>query len=184
MTREELFAKAQKPAEEALRLYVYLQSKTRTAPKCPIGGGEDFSIWYTPGVAAPCRAIQRQPDLVYGHTKQGEFHCGCVGRHQSPWFGRHRPGRRLVGHGRPGAAFQVSGRRGCGADLPWDQRSGGDHSDRQTPEPSLARSILKISPCPSVSTSLRNVEEPVPSLCGTTISREQGPCFWRPCAPL
>jgi malate dehydrogenase (oxaloacetate-decarboxylating) len=69
-TREELLAKAQKPAEEALRLHAYYKGKIQTAPKCPIRGVEDFSIWYTPGVAAPCRANQRQPDLVYEHTNK------------------------------------------------------------------------------------------------------------------
>lgn len=70
MTREELLAKAQKPAEEALRLHAYYKGKIQTALKCPIRGIEDFSIWYTPGVAAPCRAIQRQPDLVYEYTNK------------------------------------------------------------------------------------------------------------------
>ena len=69
-TREELLAKAQKPAEEALRLHAYYKGKIQMALKCPIRGVEDFSIWYTPGVAAPCRAIQRQPDLVYEYTNK------------------------------------------------------------------------------------------------------------------
>jgi malate dehydrogenase (oxaloacetate-decarboxylating) len=30
----------------------------------------DFAIWYTPGVAAPCRAIQADPELVYEHTNK------------------------------------------------------------------------------------------------------------------
>jgi len=29
---------------------------------------KDFAIWYTPGVAAPCKAIQADPELVYEHT--------------------------------------------------------------------------------------------------------------------
>jgi malate dehydrogenase (oxaloacetate-decarboxylating) len=69
-TPEELLAKARKPNEEALRLHAYYKGKIQTAPKCPIRGVEDFSIWYTPGVAAPCRAIQSQPDLVYEHTNK------------------------------------------------------------------------------------------------------------------
>lgn len=69
-TPEELLAKAQKPAEEALRFHAYYKGKIQTAPKCPIRGIADFSIWYTPGVAAPCRAIQAQPDLVCEHTNK------------------------------------------------------------------------------------------------------------------
>src|SRR5574341_1014873 len=70
-TPEELLTKAQKPAEEALRLHAFYKGKIQTAPKCPIRGLEDFSIWYTPGVAAPCRAIQQHPELVYEHTNKG-----------------------------------------------------------------------------------------------------------------
>lgn len=69
-TPEELLAKAQKPAEEALRLHALYNGKIQTAPKCPIRGMEDFSIWYTPGVAAPCRAIQRDPNRVYEYTNK------------------------------------------------------------------------------------------------------------------
>jgi malate dehydrogenase (oxaloacetate-decarboxylating) len=31
---------------------------------------DDLAVWYSPGVAAPCRAIQKQPDLVYEHTNK------------------------------------------------------------------------------------------------------------------
>lgn len=69
-TPEELLAKAQKPAEEAMRLHRYYQGKIQMAPKCPGRGLDDFSSWYTPGVAAPCRAIQQNPALVYEHTNK------------------------------------------------------------------------------------------------------------------
>jgi malate dehydrogenase (oxaloacetate-decarboxylating) len=32
---------------------------------------EDFAIWYTPGVAAPCRAIEAEPDRSYEYTNRG-----------------------------------------------------------------------------------------------------------------
>jgi malate dehydrogenase (oxaloacetate-decarboxylating) len=38
-------------------------------PKCPISGPEDWSVWYSPGVAAPCKAIVEHPDHVYNYTK-------------------------------------------------------------------------------------------------------------------
>jgi malate dehydrogenase (oxaloacetate-decarboxylating) len=38
--------------------------------KCCVRSFEDFAIWYTPGVAAPCKAIQAAPDLVYEHTNK------------------------------------------------------------------------------------------------------------------
>jgi len=71
LTKEELLAKARKPAEDALRLHPIYRGKVQIAPKCPIRGLDDFSIWYTPGVAAPCRAIQENQDLVYEYTNKG-----------------------------------------------------------------------------------------------------------------
>lgn len=69
-TKDELLAKAKKPAEDALRLHPFYRGKVQIAPKCPIRGLADFSVWYTPGVAAPCKAIQANPDLVYEHTNK------------------------------------------------------------------------------------------------------------------
>ena len=68
--RADLLAKASKPAEEALRLHAYYKGKMQTMPKCAIRSLEDFSIWYTPGVAAPCKAIQADPDLIYDYTNK------------------------------------------------------------------------------------------------------------------
>jgi len=68
---ESLLAKANEPAEEALRLHPYYRGKVQMVPKCAVRGLEDFSIWYTPGVAAPCRAIEHEPALVYEHTNKG-----------------------------------------------------------------------------------------------------------------
>jgi malate dehydrogenase (oxaloacetate-decarboxylating) len=71
LTKEELLAKAKKPAQDALRLHPYYRGKVQTAPKCPIRGLDDFSIWYTPGVAAVCRAIHENGNLAYEHTNKG-----------------------------------------------------------------------------------------------------------------
>lgn len=71
--RAELLAKASKPGEEALRLHAYYKGKMQTMPKCAIRGLEDFSVWYTPGVAAPCKAIQADPDLIYDYTNKGNM---------------------------------------------------------------------------------------------------------------
>ncbi|MFZ1557237.1 MAG: malate dehydrogenase, partial [Nitrospira sp.] len=67
----ELLAKASKPAEEALRLHAYYKGKMQTLPKCAIRSLEDFAVWYTPGVAAPCKAIQAAPDSIYEYTNKG-----------------------------------------------------------------------------------------------------------------
>ncbi len=71
--RADLLAKASKPAEEALRLHAYYKGKMQTMPKCAIRSLEDFSVWYTPGVAAPCKAIQADPDSIYEYTNKGNM---------------------------------------------------------------------------------------------------------------
>jgi malate dehydrogenase (oxaloacetate-decarboxylating) len=68
---EERLARASRPAAEALRLHPFYRGKLQVLPKCAIRGLEDFAIWYSPGVAAPCRAIQADPALVYAHTNKG-----------------------------------------------------------------------------------------------------------------
>lgn len=69
-TTEELLAKAAKPAETAMRLHPFYRGKVQMAAKCPVRDLSDFAIWYTPGVAAPCRAIQASRELVYEHTNK------------------------------------------------------------------------------------------------------------------
>mgnify|MGYP006278613557 CR=1 FL=1 len=60
--------RADEPAREALRLHPFYRGKMESVPKCAIRSLSDFSIWYSPGVAAPCREIARDPDLVYDYT--------------------------------------------------------------------------------------------------------------------
>ena len=69
-TKEELLAKAEQPSEDAMRLHPFYHGKVQMMPKCPVRGFGDFAIWYTPGVAAPCRAIHQTPELVYEHTNK------------------------------------------------------------------------------------------------------------------
>ena len=65
-----LLRKAQKPSVDAMRLHSYYRGKIETVPKGCIRSIDDFAIWYTPGVAAPCRAIEKDPDLVYEYTSK------------------------------------------------------------------------------------------------------------------
>jgi len=71
LTKDELLARAKKPSADAMRLHPYYHGKIQTIPKCPVRGLDDFSIWYTPGVAAPCRAIQANEELAYEYTNKG-----------------------------------------------------------------------------------------------------------------
>jgi malate dehydrogenase (oxaloacetate-decarboxylating) len=71
LSKEELLTKAQKPAQEAMRLHPVYRGKVQIAAKCPIHNVvDDFAVWYTPGVAAPCRAIQEDPDLAYEYSSK------------------------------------------------------------------------------------------------------------------
>jgi malate dehydrogenase (oxaloacetate-decarboxylating) len=65
---EALLAKAKQPSADALRLHPFYRGKVEVALKARVRDFKDFAIWYTPGVAAPCRAIAENPELVYEHT--------------------------------------------------------------------------------------------------------------------
>jgi malic enzyme len=60
-TPPELESRARDAAEYAVRRHAECRGKIQIAPKCDIRGFDDFAVWYTPGVAAACRAIQSDP---------------------------------------------------------------------------------------------------------------------------
>jgi malate dehydrogenase (oxaloacetate-decarboxylating) len=68
---EELLARAQQPAEDALRFHPIYRGKVATGIKCPVRDYNDFAIWYTPGVAAPCREIVLDPQRAFEYTNRG-----------------------------------------------------------------------------------------------------------------
>jgi malate dehydrogenase (oxaloacetate-decarboxylating) len=70
MNTEELLAKAKKPSADAMKLHPFYRGKIETTLKCTVHSFDDFAIWYTPGVAAPCKAIQANPELVYEFTNK------------------------------------------------------------------------------------------------------------------
>ncbi len=70
VTKEELLAKARKPAEDAMKLHPFYRGKMQTVPRCEVRDFSDFAIWYTPGVAEPCRAIQADKEKVYEYTNK------------------------------------------------------------------------------------------------------------------
>ncbi|MGD0612176.1 MAG: NADP-dependent malic enzyme [Anaerolineales bacterium] len=70
MNVEELLALAAKPSSDAMRMHPFYRGKIETTLKCCIRDFNDFGIWYTPGVAAPCKAIASNPDLVYDYTNK------------------------------------------------------------------------------------------------------------------
>ena len=70
ITREELLAKAKKPAADAMIMHSYYRGKMQTLPRAVIRDINDFAIWYTPGVAAPCKAIEADRDKAYELTSK------------------------------------------------------------------------------------------------------------------
>lgn len=73
LSQEELIAKAQKPAQDAMRLHPFYQGKIEISPKCCVRNFDDFAIWYSPGVAAVCRDIQQNPAQVFAHTNKANM---------------------------------------------------------------------------------------------------------------
>jgi malate dehydrogenase (oxaloacetate-decarboxylating) len=73
LTKEELLAKAKKPGEDALRLHPFYKGKVKITAKCPIRNFDDFAIWYTPGVAEPCKDIAKNPEMVWEHTNRANL---------------------------------------------------------------------------------------------------------------
>jgi len=77
MNKDELLAKAKKPAEDAMRLHPFYRGKIEVNLKCAVRDIGDFAIWYTPGVAEPCKAIAKNKDDVYKYTNKANF-CAVV----------------------------------------------------------------------------------------------------------
>jgi malate dehydrogenase (oxaloacetate-decarboxylating) len=72
-TVEELLAKAQKPAKLSSPMHRFYEGKMQVIPKCAIRSTDDFAIWYTPGVAVPCREIQADPDKSFELTNRWNY---------------------------------------------------------------------------------------------------------------
>jgi malate dehydrogenase (oxaloacetate-decarboxylating) len=72
-TVEELLAKAKKPAQLSPAMHRFYEGKMQVIPKCAIRNTDDFAIWYTPGVAAPCREIQADPDKSFELTNRWNY---------------------------------------------------------------------------------------------------------------
>ncbi|NLN07665.1 MAG: NADP-dependent malic enzyme [Firmicutes bacterium] len=73
INKEELLEKAKKPGQDALRLHPFYRGKVEVDLKASVRNYDDFSIWYSPGVAAPCKDIAEHPEKVFEHTNKGNF---------------------------------------------------------------------------------------------------------------
>ena len=65
-----LLKRAYAPARLAMKYHPFYQGKIEIVSKVPVDSFDDFAIWYTPGVADPCKEIQKNPERVYDYTNK------------------------------------------------------------------------------------------------------------------
>lgn len=58
---------------DALKLHMDNQGKIEVVSKVPLKNARDLSLAYTPGVAEPCKEINKNPDSVYKYTSKGRL---------------------------------------------------------------------------------------------------------------
>ena len=68
ITIEERLERAKKPGQDAMKLHKYYGGKIEITPKACVRSFDDFAIWYSPGVAEPCKDIAKNPEMAYEHT--------------------------------------------------------------------------------------------------------------------
>lgn len=59
--------------KEALRLHEEYKGKIEVVSKVEVESRDDLSIYYTPGVAQPCREIAQNPACVFQYTAKGNL---------------------------------------------------------------------------------------------------------------
>ncbi|MCL2145034.1 MAG: NADP-dependent malic enzyme [Endomicrobia bacterium] len=67
---KKLLKAAQEPSVLARKMHPFYKGKIEVVPKCRIKDFNDFSIWYSPGVAAVCADINKNPELAYEYTNK------------------------------------------------------------------------------------------------------------------
>lgn len=72
-TKESLIEKSKEPAKMAMKMHPYYRGKVQVMPRCRVKNFDDFGIWYSPGVAAPCLDIKENPENVYQHTSKWNY---------------------------------------------------------------------------------------------------------------
>lgn len=59
--------------KKALDMHGYYNGKLEVISKVPVQDAYDLSLAYSPGVAAPCIEIEKNPSLVYDYTMKGNM---------------------------------------------------------------------------------------------------------------
>ena len=70
LSPEELVARAGLPGKKSPGMHAFYRGKVEMALKCSINSFDDFGLWYTPGVAAPCKEIHENPNMAYEYTNK------------------------------------------------------------------------------------------------------------------
>ena len=73
LSKEELIKRSKIPGKNAMRMHPFYKGKVQVMPRCSIRSFKDFGIWYSPGVAEPCRDIHANIDRVYDHTSKWNY---------------------------------------------------------------------------------------------------------------
>lgn len=60
-------------SKKALEMHEKWQGKIRVETPCPLTDRDELSVAYTPGVAAPCLEIQRDPEKSFTYTRRGNL---------------------------------------------------------------------------------------------------------------
>ena len=60
-------------AAEALKKHEQWQGKIEVVTRVPLSSRDDLSLCYTPGVAEPCLAIQKEPEKSFTLTRRGNL---------------------------------------------------------------------------------------------------------------
>ncbi len=64
-TEDDKLERARRPGKLAKQLHEFYQGKIEVSLKAPVRSFSDFAIWYTPGVATPCREIAADQSKVW-----------------------------------------------------------------------------------------------------------------------
>ena len=82
--------------EEALALHKDNVGKIDIRIKVPARDNDDLTLAYSPGVAEPCKEINKDPAMLDVYTNHSNFVCVV----SNGTARRHRRGCRHAGHGR------------------------------------------------------------------------------------
>jgi len=60
-------------SKEALKVHKQLKGKLTVVSKLPVTNNDELSVAYTPGVAEPCKLIDKDKSLVYEYTMKSNY---------------------------------------------------------------------------------------------------------------